>query len=89
MTETAHNRLAGQSLGSFAHLRVGTRRVSPPADAHAKRIEARHVGRSSGKSSELNKRLRRDELGETGNKREKCLRKASFLIRRGLGLDRA
>ena len=89
MTEIAHNWLAGQPLGSFAHLRVGTRRVSPPADAHAKRIEAQPVGRSSGKGSELNKRLRRDELEETGRKREKCLRIASFLIRKGLGLEHA
>ena len=55
------------------------------ADAYAKRIEAQYVGKSSGKDSELNKRLRKDELGETGNKKEKCLRIASFLIRRDLG----
>ena len=59
------------------------------ADAYAKRIETQYVGKSSDKDSELNKRLRRDELGETGNKREKCLRIASFLIRRGLGLEHA
>jgi len=59
------------------------------ADAYAKRIEAQYVGKSSGKDSELNKRLRKDELGETGNKKEKCLRIASFLIRRGLGLEHA
>ena len=57
------------------------------ADAYAKGIEAQYVGKSSGKDSELNKRLRKDELGETGNKKEKCLRIASFLIRRGLGLE--
>ena len=59
------------------------------ADAYAKRIEAQYVGKSSGKDSELNKRLRKDELGETSNKKEKCLRIASFLIRRGLGLEHA
>ena len=59
------------------------------ADAYAKRIEAQYSGRSQGKDSELNKRLRRDELEETGRKREKCLRLASFLIRKGLGLEHA